>query len=76
MKSKPNGFIKKEIAVQRKRGEYLKGEFRPRIWSKKISISEMNEIAFNVVGGRPWGGEFKCRHFVYEFVQVKIHILN
>jgi hypothetical protein len=28
----------------------------------------MKEISLKIIGGRKWGGDFRCRHFAYNFV--------
>jgi hypothetical protein len=57
--------------VEANRGLYTKSEFGKgvHLLTRKMTIREMEKIALKVIGGREWGGVFKCPHFVYNFVR-------
>jgi hypothetical protein len=57
--------------LEANRGLYTKSEFAKgrHLLTRKLSIRELKEMALKVIGGREWGGVFKCPHFVYNFVR-------
>jgi hypothetical protein len=53
------------------RGLYVKNFFEPNLFTKKITMNELNRIALKeVIRSREWSAnsDFMCRHFAFEFV--------